>query len=122
MQGQKGHKHVRARPLHRSLSLLACRSFDAQLAVDTTLVSALHCDGTSNRGAGKRDGVALVAARRGKKCTNTELTAPGCRARLVMLAAEVGGVSNEEFWKCRWRCESLARGGGDFRHSGLCAG
>ena len=34
----------------------------AQLAVDTTLVSTLHCDGTARRGAADRDGVAWEQA------------------------------------------------------------
>ena len=49
-----------------------------QLAVDTTLVCAMHCDGTPHDGAPNRDGVVLEAARRS-------------RARLVALAVEVGG-------------------------------
>ena len=41
----------------------------AQLAVDTTLVSALHCDGSAHAGAEHRDGVALEVARRRKERT-----------------------------------------------------
>ena len=41
----------------------------AQLAVDTTLVFALHCDGSARLGAAVRDGVALVEARRRKERT-----------------------------------------------------
>ena len=36
----------------------------AQLAIDTTLVSAIRQDGTPRRGAATRDGVALLEARR----------------------------------------------------------
>ena len=49
----------------------------AQFAVDSTLVSALHCDGNARRGAGDRDGVALVAARRRKERTFPELCDQG---------------------------------------------
>ena len=59
----------------------------ARLAVDTTLVSALHGDRRPRRGASERDGVALLAARKhGTSCL--ELLR---RARLVVLAVEVGG-------------------------------
>ena len=71
----------------------------AQLAVDTTLVSALHCDGTARRGAANRDGVALAEARRRKERTYPELVQPGHRAKLVVLAGEVGG---------RWSDEAVA--------------
>ena len=63
----------------------------AQLAIDTTLVSALRRDGTARPGAATRAGVALAAARRKKERTYLELTGEGGRARLVVLAAEVGG-------------------------------
>ena len=58
----------------------------AQLAVDTTLVSSLHCDGLHHRGAADVDGAVLVAARRRKERTCPELVRPGRRARLVVLA------------------------------------
>ena len=58
----------------------------AQLAVDTTLVSMLHCDGSPHKGAADVDGVVLVAARRRKERTYPELVRPGRRARLVVLA------------------------------------
>ena len=70
----------------------------AQLAVDTTIVSALHCDGTPHRGAANVDGVRLVAARRRKERTYPELVAPRSHCRLVVLANEVGG---------RWSTEAL---------------
>ena len=41
----------------------------AQLALDATLVSALHCDGSARPHAANVDGVALVAARRRKELT-----------------------------------------------------
>ena len=54
----------------------------AQLALDTTLVCA-H--------AAQRDGVALQAAKRKKAATYPELVGPHSRAKLVVLAVEVGG-------------------------------
>ena len=68
----------------------------AQLAVDTTLVSMLHCDGSPHRGAADVDGAVLVAARRRKERTNPELVRPGRRARLVVLAGDVAGRWSEE--------------------------
>ena len=59
-----------------------------QLAVDTTLVSALKGDGVPRRGAANRDGVALASARLKKTRTYPELVVAGARARLVV---EVGG-------------------------------
>ena len=63
----------------------------AQLAVDTTIVSALHCDGTHQQEAANVNGVRLPAARRRKERTYPELVAPHSRCRLVVLANEVGG-------------------------------
>ena len=62
-----------------------------QLAVDTTLVGVLHADGTAYVGTAKRNGVALVAARRRKESTYPELVGPRSRCRLVVLGGEVGG-------------------------------
>ena len=59
----------------------------AQLALDTTLVCALHADGTPRRHAAQRDGVALQAAKRKKAATYPELVGPHSRAKLVVLAA-----------------------------------
>ena len=67
----------------------------AQLAIDTTLVSPLHGDGTARRGAANSSGVALHAARI-KEATYPELSGEGGRARLVVLAAEVGGRWSQE--------------------------
>ena len=64
----------------------------AQLAVDTTLVCALHADGTPRRGAAASDGVALKAAWRRKEATYPELVGPHSRAKLVVVAMEVGGA------------------------------
>ena len=63
----------------------------AQLAIDTTLVCPLSRDGTARRGAASRDGISLTAARQRKERTYPELSGEGGRARLVVLAAEVGG-------------------------------
>ena len=53
---------------------------------------------TANRrgGAADRDGVALKQARRRKETTYPELVQPGSRARLVVLALEVGGVGHRK--------------------------
>ena len=84
----------------------------AQLAVDTTLVSALHCDGSAHPRAAHVDGAVLVTARRRKERTYPELANPRGRARLVVLAGEVGGRWSEEtrqfltlLAKARARCE-----------------
>ena len=68
----------------------------AQLAVDTTLVSPLHCDGSARPGAPSSDGVAFSAARQRKERAYPELVGPHRRARLVVLAGEVGGRWSEE--------------------------
>ena len=68
-----------------------------QLAVDTTLVSPLHCDGTPHRGADNVHGAVLAVARRRKESTYPELVGPHARARLVVLAGEIGG---------RWSAET----------------
>ena len=63
----------------------------AQLALDTTLVSALHCDGSARPHAADVDGVALSPRRRRKELTYPELVGPRSMARLVVLAGEVDG-------------------------------
>ena len=68
----------------------------AQPAIDTTLVSPLHSDGSARRRAADNDGAALEVARRRKERTYPELAGEGGRARLVVLAAEVGGRWSEE--------------------------
>ena len=68
----------------------------AQLAVDVTLVSPLHCDGSPVVGADVSDGAVLVAARRSKEKTYPELVGPRARAGLVVLAGEVGGRWSQE--------------------------
>ena len=70
---------------------------DGLTAFRGALVSAIRRDGTARPGAATRAGVALAAARRTKERTYPELTGKGGRARLVVLAAEVGG---------RWSAET----------------
>ena len=70
----------------------------AQLAVDTTLVCALRRDGAARPGAADLDGAATSAARRRKERTYPELTGPHARARLAVLALEVGGRWSREAW------------------------
>ena len=67
-----------------------------QLAVDTTLVCALHGDGRPRRGAAEMDGVALLTARRVKERRYPEFVGVQARARLVVLAVEVGGRFSKE--------------------------
>ena len=66
----------------------------AQLAVDTTLVSALHCDGTARRGAANRDQVAFAEPRRRKEPTRNS-----CSLATAKVGGEVGG---------RWSDEAVA--------------
>ena len=68
-----------------------------QLAIDTTLVSSVRGDGEPRRGAADTDGVALLQARKRKENTYPELRGPRARARLVVVALEVGG---------RWSAEA----------------
>ena len=68
----------------------------AQLAIDTTLVSALRRDGTAREGAANRNGVAIRSAHRRKERTYPELAGARGRARLVILAGEVGGLWSPE--------------------------
>ena len=73
-----------------------CLWHGAQLAVDTTVVSPLHGDGSARRNTATSNGVSLQAARRAKETTYPELSGEGRRARLVVLAAEVGGRWSQE--------------------------
>ena len=50
-----------------------------------------HCDGIARRGAADRDVVVLAEARWRKERTAREFIQPGHRAKLVVLACEVGG-------------------------------
>ena len=59
-------------------------------------VSPLHREGIARRRAADVDGAALEAARRRKERTYRELSGDGGWARLVVLAAEVGGRRSTE--------------------------
>ena len=65
------------------------------LAVDATLVSALHADGTPWGGAAEREGVAIARAERAKAATYPELVGSPI-LRLVTVACEVGGRWSSE--------------------------
>ena len=65
--------------------------YGAQLAVNTTMVSPLHRDGTARRRAADCNGAALQEALRRKERTYHELVGERGRARLVVLGAEVAG-------------------------------
>ena len=56
------------------------------------MVSPLHCDGSPHPRAANEDGAVLQAARLRKERTCPELVGPRRRARLVVLAGEVGGA------------------------------
>ena len=81
----------------------------AQLAVDTALVSVLHCDGTARRGAAHNDGVVVSMAERRKERRHPELVGRRARSRLVVLAVEVGGRWSlaTQHSRARARCEGL---------------
>ena len=68
------------------------------LAVDVTMVSALHADGTPWAGAADTDGIALARAERSKAAVYPELVGSST-VRLVTAACETGG---------RWSVASLA--------------
>ena len=68
----------------------------AQIAVDTTMVCALHDDGRPRQGAAKDDGEAVKAARRKKATDYHELESPHSRAKLVVMSVEVVGRWSEE--------------------------
>ena len=68
----------------------------AQLAVDTTIVSAVKRDGTLRPRAAHTDSVAIDRARRLKERKYPELSGEHGRARLVVLAMEVGGRWSSE--------------------------
>ena len=68
-------------------------------------MSALRSDGTARRRADQIDGVALMDARRQKERTYPELAGHNRRARLVVLAVEVGGRWSQElkYFVSSWR-------------------
>ena len=84
------------RPDNRRIEIIADGWLHgAQLAVDT-MVSALRADGNSRRQSDVLDGPTLTQARRRKEVTYPELTGEHGRARLVVLACEVGGRWSDE--------------------------
>ena len=89
------HDHVDARRLDIVADGLPLFG-GVQLAIDTTLVSAVRQDGTPRPGATVRDGVTLREARRSKERVYPGLTGVGGRARLVVIAGEVGGRWSSE--------------------------
>ena len=68
----------------------------AQLAIDTTLVYPLRADGVPHRRCADESGAAFEAARRRKDRTYPELSGESGRAKLVVLAGEIGGRFSEE--------------------------
>ena len=68
----------------------------AQIAVDKTLVSPLRRNGTPHSRCAREDGAALRQARRRKEQVYPELSGAHGRARLVVLASEVGGRWSSE--------------------------
>ena len=91
IRGKSGHECVGQRHGPRRVADGLNLWRGAQLAIDTTLVSPLSRDGSASRRAANHDGAALQRARRRKEDTYPELSGEGGRARLVVLAAEVGG-------------------------------
>ena len=79
-----------------------------QLALDATVVSPLHVDGTHRRRSHVEDGVAIRKARKLKERTYPELCQGNGRARLVVIAGEVGGRWSEETKTFLW-CLACAK-------------
>ena len=69
-----------------------------QLAIDTTLVSAIRSNGLPIQNAHARDGIALTRARRRKERTYPELIGDRARSRLIVVGIETGG---------RWSSEAI---------------
>ena len=72
----------------------------SQLALDATLVSALHGDGSHRKNADTRDGVTLQEARKTKERTYPELQGRNGRVRMVVIAG--GGRWSEETKDFLW--------------------
>ena len=68
----------------------------AQIAVDTTLVCPLTREGRARPRCANVSGAAIAAARRRKERRYPELSGDNARARLIVLAAEVGGRFSAE--------------------------
>ena len=65
------------------------------VALDATMVSPLHADGTPHPGASERTGVALGRGRRDKESTYPELI-ESSRLRLLTAGVETGGRLSHE--------------------------
>ena len=72
------------------------------MAIDATVVSPLHSDGTHRRRADAIDGQVLGEARKLKERTYPELCQRDGRARLVVVAGEVGGRWSHETKALLW--------------------
>ena len=83
-----------------------------QVAIDTTLVSALRGDGNPGRGASTRDGVTLSEARRAKERVCPELVGPGARARLVRLTSCLNSQKPRPALNRSWCANAWSRRGG----------
>ena len=72
------------------------------LALDATLVSPLHRDGTHRKNEDTMDGMLLRAAKKDKEKTCPELFESNGLARLVVIACEVGRRWSEETEAFLW--------------------
>ena len=66
----------------------------SQVALDATVVSALHGNGIHRKNADRTDGIALLEARKHKERIYPELQGKNGRVRMLVIAGEVG---SEEF-------------------------
>ena len=71
------------------------REHGIPIAVDATMVSPLHSDGSPYAGAAERRGVALARGRRAKETAYPELLASS-RLRLLTAGVETGGRLSSE--------------------------
>ena len=96
----QGHGSGSSRPRQPSLTEILAEGLPlhggVQLAIDTTLVSTLHCDGSARLGAAQIDGAVFAEARRHKERTYPELVGLPRRTRVVVLAGEVAGRWSDE--------------------------
>ena len=65
----------------------------AQLAINIPLVTPIRGDGSARFGVADTDWIALVQARRRKERKYLELVGHRSRARFVLFAVDVGGLS-----------------------------
>ena len=69
----------------------------AQLAVDTTLVSALHCDGTARRGAAHNEGVAITTVH-----CHFESASIGCDGCVEVQVTQQHVCTHRTCWASIW--------------------